>query len=40
MRKNFKNIDIFAKSAATQQTAECAMFDSAEQIKVKQVYTA
>ena len=40
MRKNFKNIDIFAKSAATQQTAECAMFDTAEQIKVKQVYTA
>ena len=40
MRKNFKNIDIFAKSAAMQQTAECTMFDTAEQIKVKQVYTA
>ncbi len=40
MRKNFKNIDIFAKSAATQQSAECATFDTAEHIKVKQVYTA
>ena len=41
MRKNFKNIDIFAApcGAAVANAAECKTFDTAEQIKVKEVYT-
>ncbi|MBR4293975.1 MAG: methylmalonyl-CoA mutase [Bacteroidaceae bacterium] len=41
MRKNFKNIDIFANTGNTTGcNTECKTFDTAEQIKVKQVYTA
>ncbi len=43
MRKNFKNIDIFANtgnSVAAANEKECKTFDTAEQIKVKQIYTA
>ena len=41
MRKNFKNIDIFANTGNTIGcNTECKTFDTAEQIKVKQVYTA
>ena len=41
MRKNFKNIDIFANTGnTTGYNTECKTFDTAEQIKVKQVYTA
>ena len=41
MRKNFKNIDIFANTGNTTGcNTECKRFDTAEQIKVKQVYTA
>ena len=42
MRKNFKNIDIFAApcGAAVANAAECKTFDTAEQIKVKEVYTS
>ena len=40
MRKNFKNIDIFANTGNTTGcNTECKTFDTAEQIKVKQVYT-
>ena len=42
MRKNFKNIDIFANAvcAAADKNNECVTFDTAEHIKIKQVYTA
>ena len=42
MRKNFRNIDIFAAQGGASVAAapECAAFDTAEQIKVKQVYTS
>ena len=41
MRKNFKNIDIFANTGNTTGcNTECKTFDTAEQIQVKQVYTA
>ena len=41
MRKNFKNIDIFANTGNTTGcNTECKTFDTAEQIKIKQVYTA
>ena len=42
MRKNFKNIDIFAApcGAAVANAAECKTFDTAEQIKLKEVYTS
>ena len=43
MRKDFNKVDIFAangNSAAAASNNECATFDTAEQIKVKQVYTA
>ena len=42
MRKNFKNIDILAApcGAAVANAAECKTFDTAEQIKVKEVYTS
>ena len=41
MRKTFKNIDIFANTGNTIGcNTECKTFDTAEQIKVKQVYTA
>ena len=41
MRKNFKNIDIFANTGNTTGcNTECKTFDTAEQIKVKQIYTA
>ena len=42
MRKNFRNIDIFAAQGGASVAAapECADFDTAEQIKVKQVYTS
>ncbi len=43
MRKNFNNIDIFANrgnSVAAANEKECRTFDTAEQIKVKQIYSA
>ena len=42
MRKNFRNIDIFAAQGGASVAAapECVAFDTAEQIKVKQVYTS
>ena len=43
MRKDFSKVDIFAangNSASAAYSNECAAFDTAEQIRVKQVYTA
>ena len=42
MRKNFKNIDIFAASngKAAADNCTCNTFDTAEHIKIKEVYTA
>ena len=42
MRKNFKNIDIFAASNGKAAADNCTnnTFDTAEHIKIKEVYTA